>query len=294
VLGPPLARALDRRVDAVVAALDKRLGRRGAVTLHDRLDVVDERADRILAALGERGGGRGPRLSELDAAAAAFLNRATGPEGYAAQAGLWFNPPVPVEHRAGAVEVLHVNERIVEVPFVVRATAGCHRVLDLGGGESTVGLSLASLGHEVTVVDPRGLALEHPLLTVLAGTVDELDAGEFDAAVALSTVEHVGLEAYGLLPGPADADRGTLDGAFERVRPGGRLVLTVPYAPRAARSAFQRVYDAPALAGLLGRWERPEVTYARRLDRHTWVAERDAGAIGPGDEAVALVVAHRP
>src|SRR5207244_11085210 len=112
----------------------------------------------------------------LDAPTAAFLNWTGGPDGWASLSGLWFNEPVPVEYQEGGVGVLLVNERIVEQPYVFAAVAaggpGPLRVLDVGGGESTVGLSLASLGHHVTVVDPRGAALEHPRLSVIATRPD--------------------------------------------------------------------------------------------------------------------------
>ena len=137
---------------------------------------------------------------------------------------MWFNEPVPLEYRAGGVGVLLVNERIVEQPYVFAAVAGPVtrrlRILDVGGAESTVGLSLASLGHDVTVVDPRGAVLEHPRLRVIASRMDEVgdDAGPFDVAVALSAIEHFGLEHYTGEAGDAraDADAVTRDGGAAR------------------------------------------------------------------------------
>ncbi len=98
-----------------------------------------------------------------------------------------------MQHDAGAAGVLLVNERIVEQPFVFAALAGLPdgaRIVDVGGSESTVGLSLATLGHRVTVVDPRAHPLRHPNLDHAICTLDELPdpMQPFDAAVALSAV----------------------------------------------------------------------------------------------------------
>ncbi len=70
-----------------------------------------------------------------------------------------------------------VNERIIEVPFVFNALADLplpSQILDVGGEESTVGLSLASLGHSVDLVEPGGFPVAHPNLTVHEGPVEEV------------------------------------------------------------------------------------------------------------------------
>jgi hypothetical protein len=297
--GWPLRRVLDPRVRMTVHEIDARLGSDGLrrPTLHDRLDDLDRMGRDMLAGLGWRDVAQpGGALAQLDAARAAYLNWASGPEGYASQAGVWFNPPVPVHHVAGGVEPLLVNERIVEQPFVFRALADLPagaRIVDVGGAESTVGLSLATLGHRVTVVDPRRLALRHPNLAHAACRLDELpvSAARFDAAVALSAVEHFGLEHYG--PGLVADERLDL-AALARLRelvvPGGRLVLTVPFAEQASVDDFQRVYDEPGLCELLSGWDVRTSLRAGRIDRLTW----QMGAASRERHGVALVVATAP
>ena len=297
LLGWPLRRALDPRVDMTVHEIDARLGSENLArpTVHDRLDDLDRMGRDMLAGLGWRDVPQpGGELAELDAPRAAYLNWATGPDGYAAQAGLWFNPPVPVHHAPGAVEVLLVNERIAEQPFVfgaiARAFDGPARILDVGGSESTVGLSLATLGHDVTIVDPRAHPLAHANLTHAACRLDELPAdGEpFDAAVVLSAVEHFGLEHYEV--GGTDAERLDLAAMAtlrDRVRPGGLLVLTVPFAEQASVDDFQRVYDEAGLAQLLRGWDVQTSLRAGRVDRLTW----ELGTPSRERHGVALVTA---
>ena len=279
LLGWPLRRALDPRVRMTVHEIDARLGSEDLArpTIHDRLDDLDRMGRDVLAGLGWRDvPAPGGSLEGLDAPRAAYLNWATGPEGYAAQAGLWFNPPVPVHHERGAVQPLLVNERIVEQPFVFRELAGLPpgaRILDVGGSESTVGLSLATLGHRVTVVDPRPHPLAHPNLTHAACRLDELEppAERFGAAVVLSAVEHFGLDHYGGQAPPEERlDIAALRRLRELVAPGGLLALTVPFAERASVDSFQRVYDEAGLGELLTGWEVRTSLRAGRIDRLTW------------------------
>lgn len=295
--GWPGRRLLDQRVLWLVSLVEDRLGR-SDVTVHDRLEDLDRLARAQLQGLGFlalESGAPGRRLADLSAPVAGALNWAEGPDGYAAQAGVWFNPPVPVEHRAGEVGVLLVNERIVEQPFVF-AQVGLlgreARILDLGGAESTVALSLASLGHDVTVVDPRGYPVAHPNLTVAAVRLEDNEpAAPYDAVVALSAVEHFGLGHYEAGP-PSQDDRAALAQLRDLVRPGGRLVLTVPFAARASVDAFQRVYDLAALDELLAGWQVEERRAAWQVERTQWrlgTCEDPLGVRG-----VALVAAVAP
>ena len=296
-----------RRTDAQSRRLEELFDevRREILQVRDHGYAVERRVDanerELLRALGALhvavAGTTGRTLADLDAPTAAFLNWSGGPEGFAAQAGLWFNPPVPVEHDAGRVAPLLVNERLVEQPFAFSALAGLREggleILDVGGAESTVALSLAALGHRVCVVDPRGYPLEHPRLRVRSVALEELEPSDrgFGAALALSAVEHFGLGAYGDPKRGARADLDALAAIRERLVERGTLVLTVPLAARASVDDFQRVYDPDGVRALLEGWEVRELRAAWQADRLTWVAgDLDEPA---GDRGVALAVAVR-
>jgi pyridoxamine 5'-phosphate oxidase len=300
LLGWPVRRLLDPRARWMADLVDERVTER-VEGLHRHLELLEQQhqgiREKIAAFRVEQLLADGPgRVEELTDEVGRFLNWAEGHEGYAAQAELWFNPPVALDYRTSGVRPRHVNERVVEQPFVFAALAGLEpgsRVLDVGGSESTVGLSLASIGHDVWVVDPRGYPLAHPRLHAAACRLDELDAelGEFDAAVVLSAVEHFGLGHYA---GSGEAERldiAALSELGRRVRPGGVLALTTPFG-RAGVDAFERVYDSPGLDELLAGWEIVRATGAWRLDELTWVAGRlDEPR---GERGVALVVARNP
>lgn len=304
VLGWPARRILDRRVEWILAALDARIGATGVVpraSVHDRLDLLERELGHATQALGESLLDR--RLSSLAADGttvvpgdtARFLNWAEGAAGPAARAGVWFNPPVPVEYGENAVDVLLVNERIVEQPYVFGALAGLPRparILDVGGAESTVGLSLASLGHEVEVVDPRGCRLEHPGLGTHSLSLEEMPHEKrFDAAVALSCIEHFGLGGYGPRRDAPRMDHAALADLHGRLVAGGTLVLTVPCAAASREDDFQRVYSSAELLGMLAGWEILDFSAAWRRDRLTWLRGRPEDP--RGEIGVALVTARR-
>lgn len=293
--GRPGRALLDQRVLWLDSLVADRLGR-APVTVHDRLEDLDRLARAQLAGLGflELDTAEpGRTLASLSAPTAAALNWADGPEGYAAQGGLWFNPPVPVEHRAGEVGVLLVNERIVEQPWVFAQVGTVpQRILDVGGSESTVALSLATLGHEVVVVDPRGYPVEHPNLTVCCERLEDHAPGRpYDIAVALSAVEHFGLGHYAGGEDAAD-DRAAVARLRQLVRPGGRLLLTVPFGAAASADAFQRTYDLAGLEALLAGWRVEERAAAWRTTRTRWELGRCEEP--RSDRGVALVAARTP
>ena len=201
-------------------------------------------------------------LEKLDGPLAQTINYATSHRGFYVQAGLWFNPPVEVALSAGAAAPVQVSERIVEAPFAMAALSRLERgarILDIGSAESTFPLSAASLGYEVTAIDPRPLAYSHPNLESHASLLEDWDAPAepFAAAFLISTIEHVGLGAYGerAYGSPehgGGADRALLDRVRGLLSAEGLMILTVPYGKRDV-TELERIYDEESLQQPPGR-----------------------------------------
>lgn len=227
----------------------------------------------------------GDAISDLDAGAARFLDHAAGHTGFAAQRGLWFNWPIALTYTPQDVRLYSVNERIVEVPYVLRATAGLEpgaRILDVGAAESTLALSLASLGYEVVALDPRGYPLTHPKLRAESSPIEAWETAEpFDAVLCVSTIEHIGAGDYGDEPGPEGADERALRKIHELTKPGGMLVLTAPL----GRDGYER----SRLEELLESWDVTDFTVSEQTTPTTWLT----GEGGPAPTSVALVTATR-
>ena len=226
-------------------------------------------------------------LAELDNPLANVINAASGHRGFAAQAGMWFNPPVTVELAEKHAAISDVNERIVELPFALGQLAHLQppaRVLDIGGAESTFALSAASLGYSVTVLDPQGLPYEHPNLTTYPSRLEEWqpeEEGSFAAVFLISAIEHFGLGAYGEGTAGRNADRVALDRVRELLADDGLLVLTTPYGT-AAVNELERIYDDAGLDALLAGWQILERRTIVRADRRTWLP----GSEGSGGTAL--------
>ena len=59
---------------------------------------------------------------------------------------------------------IHVNERIIEVPFVLQRLPKSGRILDVGCSNSALSLQLACMGYQVTAIDVRHYPFSHPNL----------------------------------------------------------------------------------------------------------------------------------
>ena len=217
--------------------------------IHDHLPGA---ADRVVGAY------EGVQLP-IGPGTADFLNWASGHTGPAAQAGLWFNPPVTVFHHDGTVRPGDVNERIVEVPWVMSAVASLPAgslVLDFGATESTVSLALASLGLDVIASDLRPYPLAHPRIRSVTGAIEQWEGPErpLDAVVCVSALEHVGLGAYDETPTEGELDRVILQKFGSWLRPGGEIAFTAPYGQWEVNE-LQRVYDAAHLDALFAGWQ---------------------------------------
>jgi hypothetical protein len=142
-----------------------------------------------------------------------------------------------------------VSEQAVEVPFVMRQIRETDKsILDFGAFESTVPLQLAALGHEVTVWDQRPYPFRHSRIHVISDDILSDQATQnraFDVVMSISTVEHIGLGNYGDIS-DHDGDKRAVSALWRLVRPGGRLIVTVPAGVGSVQRGY-RIYDQARL-----------------------------------------------
>lgn len=193
-------------------------------------------------------------------------------------------------------------ERIVEIPFVfqnLELPKGA-RILDFGCSESPLSLHLASLGYRVVGVDLREYPFTHPNLSFVQGDFLKcgFPDGEFDGVIAVSAVEHCGLGAY-REGAYASGDEAVVQEMFRVLRPGGRLLMTVPYG-RAGATSWYRVYDRTKLLTLLRPFTVAKIDYYVGMGRKAWrpaaeeeVAGVDSVSVGYV-QGLACVVAVKP
>jgi SAM-dependent methyltransferase len=142
-----------------------------------------------------------------------------------------------------------VSEQIVESALILRHLRPTDRqVLDFGGYESLLPLTISALGHHVTVLDQRVYPFKGARLrSVTADLFGEhpLAPNSFDLVFSVSTIEHLGLGGYKDAQLP-EGDRLGVERLWQLVRPGGRLMATVPAGRPGVRRGY-RTYDETRL-----------------------------------------------
>ncbi len=194
---------------------------------------------------------------------------------------------------------LAVNERIIEVPFALKALdlqAGS-RILDVGSRWSLLPLYLSTLGHRVVASDlvPAEVVGAGPDAVVADLRRAPFRDGSFDAATMISTLEHVGIGFYdGRVSG--DDDLAVMRELRRILRAGAPLVLTVPFG-KGGVGTLQRAYDPDRLRSVSEGWVRGEARFFLRAgSRWSEVSEESASHADSVDDthAVALLVLRHP
>jgi len=233
-------------------------------------------------------------VADLDPHVSNLLNYAASHRGFAAQRGLWFNPPISLRYTTREVKAVHTNERVVEVPYAIRALSDLKvgaSILDVGAAESTLAYSLAVLGYDVTALDLRPYPLSHPRLRPVEGRIEDwLSERSYDAVLCISTIEHIGVAVYGE-DERMDADLVAMGRMHELTKAGGLLVLTTPVG-KAVSGKTERTYDRQGLERLLTGWRVDDLTVAKRRDDLTWELAEDIEEREDVDQ-VALITARR-
>jgi SAM-dependent methyltransferase len=187
------------------------------------------------------------------------------------------------------------TERVVEYPFVYQNLAGLTGpILDIGCVHSRLPIALASRGCRMVGLDFLPYPHRHPNLQAVRrdATGAPFRGASFDAVVAVSVIEHIGIGHYGD-PSAEGADRETVREIARILKPGGRCVITLPFG-RPLTDDSKRVYDSPHLQRLLAPLRLLHIEYAwSRGGLWTPCTEAEAATVdwnGP-NRAVVLVVA---
>lgn len=142
-----------------------------------------------------------------------------------------------------------MNERIIEYPQVLRWIRPAGTVLDIGCVSSRLPLQLASLGYEVYGVDIDDYPLTHQNFHFFRHDVFRWSPPvQFDIVILLSTIEHMGLGAYGELKRDR-ADHELVGRICSWMKPGGQILVSVPFG-RPGLTRKHRIYGFSQLQEL--------------------------------------------
>jgi ubiquinone/menaquinone biosynthesis C-methylase UbiE len=167
---------------------------------------------------------------------------------------------------------LIVNERIVEYPFVfqnLNLKKGS-KILDFGCCESKLSIELASLGYKVVGIDLNDYEFSHPNFKFIKGDFLENDFKNesFDAIIAVSALEHVGLNVYGN-NNFEEGDYKVINEFYRILKKGGQLIITLPFGKR-GETFWYKVYDDESLRQLLKNYKIEKIEYFIGKNRKYW------------------------
>ena len=149
------------------------------------------------------------------------------------------------------------SNRDLEYDFAYRNVNGENvSILDIGGCDSLMPLLLARVGHRVTVYDFRSYPERHHNLQFIQGDFmkNQLRSKSYDIIMLISTIEHMGLGAYGISE-YKDADFEVMRELKRILMDGGRLVLTFPFnEEEKIVSGFERWYSVDRIKQLFIGW----------------------------------------
>jgi SAM-dependent methyltransferase len=170
---------------------------------------------------------------------------------------------------AGLGELTLRGDRELEWTFCqARLADGPGSTLDFGSDIGVLALAAALRGHDVVALDR--LDVPHPVAhsRVTKEVADILDRPladrEFDQIVNCSSVEHVGLAGRYGSSDAVDGDIEAMTILAERLRPGGRHILTVPVGRDRICAPQHRIYGKRRLPRLLEPYQVVEQQFWRR------------------------------
>ena len=162
------------------------------------------------------------------------------------------------------------SERIVEnaAAIALLSREPALNVLDIGCRYSLLPLQLASLGYDVTGIDIHPCSIAHPRFRFIKADIrtDAVTGGPFDAALCISTLEHIGLGFYGEKNGA----RGDIEAAHRirsLLKPDGLLIFTVGFGTPMT-GTWYRSYDEKGLRALCDGWRNLTIQTYRRCGKY--------------------------
>jgi SAM-dependent methyltransferase len=177
-----------------------------------------------------------------------------------------------------------VGERAIEYPWVYKRVSDLRdcRVLDVGAKR---GLPITDLLLEQNIVYTIDSSLPESSvlgrLTALRGDIRQtsFDDGFFDAVVAVSTLEHVGIAGrYDVSVPDEEGDLKAMREIDRILKPGGRVLLTLPYG--VGRSLpLNRLYGPDRVTRLVSGFQPVESEYFRYAAQYSlWLSVPEEAA----------------
>jgi len=178
--------------------------------------------------------------------------------------------PIPVPNLYG--------DREIENSWIIsRLDNGNGNALDFGCDQGTyLGLIATRRGYNVT-----GINLTHvnwyykmPNMRFIKGDIFKVDFEPeyFDLVINCSTIEHVGLAGrYGVVENLPDGDLDAMERLWNIMKPGAKMLLTIPVGQDEVFSFWHRVYGYKRLPLLLSKFDLIEKEFWKKDENNQWI-----------------------
>jgi SAM-dependent methyltransferase len=179
-----------------------------------------------------------------------------------------------------------IGDRDVEYSWIsANMPEGPGRALDFGAGKGNMGLIAAFRGFDTTAIDL--LPLERPYvhrgLSLVQGDVlkSSYEVESFDLIINCSVIEHVGLVGrYEIDVERRDGDLIAMKRLLDLLRPGGRMLLTIPVGVDTVFFPLHRIYGEQRLPLLLDGWRIVRSEFWTKDDSNRWISVERSTATG--------------
>jgi SAM-dependent methyltransferase len=177
-----------------------------------------------------------------------------------------------------------VGDRWIEWSFCINRLGGSPAsTLDFGAENGFLSLAAADRGHDVVALDrePADRPFQHARIESLQADILDRPTGDrtFDNVVNCSSVEHVGLSGRYESFEANDGDLEAMSIMADALKPGGRMIMTLPVGLDGVFAPYHRVYGEERLPRLLERFEIAEELYWVKAGGTTWRPAERAGAL---------------
>ncbi len=168
------------------------------------------------------------------------------------------------------------NERVIEIPWMLSKLPQSGLILDVGCCEATYLHTIQQPTRVLHCLDPRPCARDIPSQAVFFNQSiigNTLPRGMYDAVIALSVIEHIGLPHYDQ-KAFGQGDRLAVAEMAALLKPGCPMLVTVP-AGRSKITPWYRQYSVQDIRNLFATLE-VEIDYWGLIgDQYVQISEAD-------------------
>ena len=148
-------------------------------------------------------------------------------------------------------------------------------ILDFGPGPfPLLSMVAARRGCQVTAIDRREMVMTALVdgIELMIGDINTYDFGQrkSDVIVNCSTIEHVGLGGRYEETESESADLEAMTVLRALLKPGGKMILTLPVGQDAVHRPYHRVYGPERLPRLLHRWHVDKSEFWAKPHSNLW------------------------